>query len=82
MFKATVNVTLRKSILDPKGKATQHALQDLGLNGIQSTRIGKLIELEVKAASKEEAEKTIRQACEKVLANPVMEDFEIHLEEI
>lgn len=82
MFKATVNVTLRKSILDPKGKATQHALQDLGLNGIQSTRIGKLIELEVQAASQEEAEKTVRQACEKVLANPVMEDFEIHLEEI
>jgi phosphoribosylformylglycinamidine synthase len=80
MFKATVNVTLRKSILDPKGKATQHALQDLGLTGIQSTRIGKFIELEVEAASKDEAEQMVRTACEKVLANPVMEDFSIHIE--
>ena len=82
MYKATVNVRLRKSILDPKGKATQHALQNLGLSGIHTTRIGKLIELEVNATSKEEAENTVRQACEKVLANPVMEDFEIQLEEI
>jgi phosphoribosylformylglycinamidine synthase len=80
MFKATVKVTLRKSILDPKGKATQHALSDLGLTGIHSTRIGKLIELEVEATSEEAARSIITTACEKVLANPVMEDFEIHLE--
>lgn len=82
MFKATVNVTLRKSILDPKGKATQHALADLGLNNIQSTRIGKLIELEVEASSEDDARKMITTACEKVLANPVMEDFEIHLQKV
>lgn len=82
MFKATVNVTLRKSILDPKGKATHHALLDLGLNGIQSTRIGKLIELEIEAANEQEAEQFARKACEKVLANPVMEDFEIHIEKV
>lgn len=81
MYKATVNVTLRKSILDPKGKAAQHALQDLGLTDIENVRIGKLIELNIDADSEEEAFDIAETACTKLLANEVMEDFEITIHE-
>jgi phosphoribosylformylglycinamidine synthase len=77
MYKATVNVTLRESILDPKGKATHHALQNLGMKEIDSVRIGKLIELDINADSKEKAEDIAKDACVQLLANEVMEDFHI-----
>lgn len=81
MFKATVNVTLRKSILDPKGKAAHHALQDLGLTDINEVRIGKLIEMDIDAKNKEDAFEIAETACTKLLANEVMEDFEITINE-
>lgn len=81
MYTATVNVTLRDSILDPKGKAAHHALQDLGLNDVNSVRIGKLIELNIDADDKDEAYDIAETACTKLLANEVMEDFEIKIRE-
>lgn len=81
MYKATVNVTLRKSILDPKGKAAHHALQNLGLKEIGGVRIGKLIELDITADSKKQAEDIARNACTQLLANEVMEDFDITIQE-
>ncbi|WP_372634555.1 phosphoribosylformylglycinamidine synthase subunit PurS [Fodinibius sp.] len=81
MYKATVNVTLRKSILDPQGKAAHHALNNLGLSDIESVRIGKLIELNIDADSKDAAFDIAETACTKLLANEVMEDFEITIHE-
>ena len=81
MYKATVNVTLRKSILDPKGKAAHHALKDLGLSEVNSVRIGKLIEMNIDADSKDKAFEIAETACTKLLANEVMEDFEIQIHE-
>lgn len=81
MYKAKVNVTLRKSILDPKGKATHHALQNLGLSEVDDVRIGKLIELDIDADSKEKAHDIAETACTQLLANEVMEDFEITINE-
>ena len=66
MFKAEINVTLRKSILDPKGKAAREALHQLGYHAIQDVRIGKYIELFVDAASETEAEQIARESCEKI----------------
>ncbi len=80
MYKANVEITVRRSILDPQGKATQHALHDLGFASIERVRVGKHIELWIEAASEEEAMALARAACEKLLANPVMEDFQITLE--
>ncbi len=77
MFKAKVNVTLRKSILDPQGKAAHHALQNLGLSEVNEVRIGKLIELDIDADSEEKAQEIAESACTQLLANEVMEDFEI-----
>ncbi len=80
MFKAKVNVTLRPSILDPKGKAAHHALENLGLNQVENVRIGKFIELDVNATSEADAKAVVEQACSKLLANEVMEDFTIEIE--
>ncbi|WP_103664942.1 phosphoribosylformylglycinamidine synthase subunit PurS [Gracilimonas amylolytica] len=80
MYKAKVNVTLRPSILDPKGKAAHHALQNLGLNEVQQVRIGKFIELDVEAKDEKTAKEIVESACTQLLANEVMEDFEITIE--
>lgn len=80
MYKAKVNVTLRPSILDPKGKAAHHALQNLGLNEVQQVRIGKFIELDVDAKDEASAREIVESACTQLLANEVMEDFEITIE--
>ena len=81
MYKAIVNITLRESILDPKGKAAHHALQDLGLTDIDKVRIGKLIEMDIDAGNKEQAYEIAETACTKLLANEVMEDFDITIQE-
>jgi phosphoribosylformylglycinamidine synthase subunit PurS len=78
MYKALVNVTLRKSILDPKGKAAREALHNLGYTTIDDVRIGKFIEINIEASS-EEAETIAADACSKLLANQVMEDFTIQI---
>ena len=80
MYKAKINVTLRKSILDPKGKAAHHALHNLGLNNINDVRIGKFIEMDIRADSEKEAYELANTACSKLLANEVMEDFQIDIE--
>jgi phosphoribosylformylglycinamidine synthase len=81
MYKATVNVTLRQSILDPKGKAAHQALQNLGLNEIESVRIGKLIKLDIDAESTDRAKKIAEDACTQLLSNEVMEDFTVTIDE-
>ena len=81
MFKARITVTLRKSILDPQGKAVEHSLKSLGYDKIKDTRIGKYIELLIDANSKEDAIFITEEACKKVLANPVMEDFSFEITE-
>ncbi len=80
MYKATINVTLRKSILDPQGKAAHHALQNLGLREIESVRIGKLINLDIEADTGEEAKAIAENACTQLLANEVMEDYTINID--
>lgn len=79
MYKANINVTLRKSILDPKGKASREALHNLGYHHIKDVRIGKFIELFLEAHSEAEALAAAREACEKLLANEVMEDFTVEI---
>ena len=81
MYTAVVTITLRPSILDPQGKAMQRALHDLGHGAVEQVRAGKHIEMQIDAASAEEAERVARQACAQLLANPVMEDFAVTVEE-
>jgi phosphoribosylformylglycinamidine synthase len=80
LYHSKILVTLRQSILDPQGKAVEHAAHSLGYERVRNVRIGKFVELNVDAASKEEAEKITKEVSEKLLANPVMEDFSFTIE--
>ncbi len=82
MYKASVRVTLRPSILDPQGKTTRHALENLGFDRVERVRIGKFVEMWIDERTEEAAERAARAACERLLANPVMEDFEISVKKI
>lgn len=79
MYLAKIKITLRKSLLDPQGKTVEHSLLSLGFNNIKDTRIGKYIELTIDARSEKDAGEVARHACQKLLANPVMEDFEFEI---
>ncbi|MEW6195104.1 MAG: phosphoribosylformylglycinamidine synthase subunit PurS [Bacteroidota bacterium] len=81
MFKATVIVKRRPTILDPQGKAVEQGAKLLGFNNVRSTRIGKYIEFFVDTTDKNMAEKEVREYSEKLLSNPIMEDFEFTLSE-
>lgn len=70
-----------KELLDPQGKAVNNSLHNLGLPNVEDVRIGKHITLNIEAQSKEEAENMAREACKKLLANPVMEAFDVSLVE-
>lgn len=82
MFKAKVIIKRRPSILDPQGKAVEKGAQHLGLTNIRNTRIGKYIEFDVLSDNRTEAEKEVNEYCNKLLANPIMEDYEFTLEEV
>ncbi len=82
MYKATVIVKRRPSILDPQGKAVEKGAQLLGFNNIEGTRIGKFIEFVVNIPDKSAAEKEVKDYCNKLLTNPIMEDYEFKLEEM
>ncbi len=79
MFKAKVLIKRRPSILDPQGKAVEKGAQHLGLTNIKDTRIGKYIEFMVDTNDKTSAEKEVNEYCRKLLANPIMEDYEFSL---
>jgi len=78
-FSVQIKVMPLRELLDPQGKAVIGGLQNLGIKAIQDVRIGKNIELQVEAATSEEAKKIAENASIKLLANPVMEYFEITL---
>ena len=80
-YEAHITITLRPSILDPQGKATSHALDQLGFDAVEDVRIGKHVRLTISADSADEARSTAKEACERLLANPVMEDFRIDIRE-
>lgn len=79
LYNVQVKVMPLKNLLDPQGKAVQNGLSSLGLNNIKDVRIGKHITLQIEAASEEEAKAAADEAGKKLLANPVMEYFEIEL---
>ena len=79
MFKAKVLIKRRKTILDPQGKAVEIGAKHLGLNNIKNTRIDKYIEFDVNTTDKKSAEVEVNDYCKKLLANPIMEDYEFTL---
>ena len=78
-MKATVKITLKYGVLDPQGKAIEKSLGQLGFSGVNEVKQGKLIELDIDANTPEAAEKQITEMCEKLLANTVIENYDIQL---
>jgi phosphoribosylformylglycinamidine synthase len=78
--KAKIHVTLKPGILDPQGKAIEHALETLGFNSASNVRVGKYMELEVQESAKDKAEAQVKAMCEKLLANTIIEEYRYELQ--
>ena len=78
-FQASVLVSLRPSVLDPAGEAARSAARRLGIDGIQKLRIGKSIDIEIDADNKEDARNQVELLSDRLLANPVIEDWSLEL---
>jgi phosphoribosylformylglycinamidine synthase len=79
-MKARIKVTLKNGVLDPQGKAIEHALDAMGFGGVESVRQGKYLELEIAETDEARAREVVRTMCEKLLANTVIENYDIELE--
>ncbi len=79
-MKARVHITLKDGVLDPQGKAIQHALGTLGFDGVNDVRQGKYLELDLAEGDAETARAALEQMCERLLANTVIENYAIDLE--
>ena len=79
-MKAKIHITLKNGVLDPQGKAVQHALGSLGFAGVGDVRIGKYVELDLAETDKAKAKASIEQMCKTLLANTVIENYTIDLD--
>ena len=80
-MKAKVFVTLKSGVLDPQGKAIEHALGGLGFQGVNAVRQGKVIELDLADGDAAAAEARVEDMCRRLLANTVIEDYAIEIED-
>ncbi len=76
-YRVSVHITPRHGLLDPQGKAVEGALHSLGFSGVREVHVGRYIVVESDALSADDAREAVRVMCERLLANPVTEDFEI-----
>ena len=79
MIKARVTVTLKNGVLDPQGKAIEHALDALGFGGVGSVRQGKVFDVEIDGTDTAKAEADLKAMCDKMLANTVIENYAVEL---
>jgi len=78
-MKARVTVTLKSGVLDPQGKAIEGALRSLGVEGVASVRQGKVFDVELDTADMAKAEAALKNACERLLANTVIENYRVEI---
>ena len=78
-MKARVTVMLKNGVLDPQGEAVRHALGQLGFDGVEGVRQGKVIELDLAETDKAKAEAAAQEMCEKLLANTVIENYAVEV---
>ena len=74
-------ITLKNGVVDPQGVTIKGALESLGYQGIANIRLGKYIQMELNSKSREEAEKDVEEMCDKLLANPVIENYKYEISE-
>jgi phosphoribosylformylglycinamidine synthase len=76
-YSARISVMLKEGIADPQGQTIERALPALGYAGVSSVRVGKVIELTVDASDEDSARRKVNEMCERLLANPVIESYEV-----
>ena len=81
MYKAKIHVTLKKSVLDPQGQTVLHALDSLGFHEAKDLRVGKYFEMALDAGSQADAQKKVKEMCDKLLVNTVIEDYTFELQD-
>jgi phosphoribosylformylglycinamidine synthase len=81
-FRAAIRIQLRKQILDVQGKTVEQALHSLDFTNFHNVHIGKYVELTVEAPDRAMAQAQVEEACRKLIANPIMEDFHVELSEV
>ena len=81
-FKARIHTSLKKSVLDPQGQTTLHALGSMGFTEAKSLRIGKFFELVLEVENRAKAEEMIHVMCDKLLHNPVIEEYSFEIQEV
>ncbi|MBI4368501.1 MAG: phosphoribosylformylglycinamidine synthase subunit PurS [Candidatus Omnitrophica bacterium] len=82
MFKAKIEVTLKKSVLDPQGQTVLQALHTLGFKGVESLRVGKHFEMTLDSGDRKKAEADLKTMCDRLLINPIVEEYVYQLEEL
>lgn len=78
-MKAKIHITLKSGILDPQGKAIEHALETLGFTSASNVRMGKYVEVDLKETTKDRADAEVKAMCEKLLANTIIEEYRYEL---
>ncbi len=78
-MKAKIHVTLKQGILDPQGKAIEHALDSLGFNNAANVRVGKYMEVDLNETDRAKADAQVKRMCEQLLANTVIEEYRYEL---
>lgn len=79
-MKAKIHVTLKQGILDPQGKSIEQALATLGYTAVSNVRVGKYLELDLNETEKDKAEAQLKAMCDKLLANPIIEEYRYELD--
>ncbi|RWB29370.1 MULTISPECIES: phosphoribosylformylglycinamidine synthase subunit PurS [unclassified Mesorhizobium] len=79
MIKARITVTLKNGVLDPQGKAIEHALSGMGFDGVGQVRQGKVFDVELSESDKVKAEADLKAMCDKLLANTVIENYAVEI---
>ncbi|MBN2097113.1 MAG: phosphoribosylformylglycinamidine synthase subunit PurS [Candidatus Omnitrophica bacterium] len=81
MLQAKIDITLRKTVADPQGLTIKHALESLGYQNLADVRMGKLVTIKLDTGDKQAAEADIKEMCQKLLANPIIEDYSFTISE-
>jgi phosphoribosylformylglycinamidine synthase subunit PurS len=79
-MRVKIFISFKEGVLDPQGKAVERSLHSLGYREVRDVRMGKYLEIELEAATRHAAEARIREMCDKLLANPVIEDYRFEIE--
>jgi phosphoribosylformylglycinamidine synthase PurS subunit len=81
MLEAEIYITLKKTVSDPQGLTIKHALESLGYQNLEEVRVGKLVTIKLSSKDKKKAKQKLDEMCQKLLANPIIEDYNLEMKE-